>query len=93
MQHVRRGNDSTPGAFLVTAVQCNRFCKGDGKLCSGQGDGECAFLAVMQLAVLLQLGGAMLLVPACNQAFHAESNGRKECECRYCVSFSGCSDG
>lgn len=68
MQHVRRGNDSTPGAFLVTAVQCKRLCKGDGKLCSGRGDGERAFLAVVQLAVLLQLGGAVLLVPACNEA-------------------------
>lgn len=66
VQHVRRGNDSTPGAFLVTAVQCNRLAKGDGKLCSAQGDGERAFLAVVQLAILLQLGGAVLLVPACN---------------------------
>ena len=68
MQHVRRGNDSTPGAFLVTAVQCKRLCKGDGKLCSGQGDGERAFLAVVQLAILLQLGRAVLLVPGCEQA-------------------------
>ena len=68
VQHVLRGNDSTPGAFLVTAVQCERLCKGDGKLCSGQGDGQRAFLAVVQLAILLQLGGAVLLVPACNQA-------------------------
>ena len=92
---MRRGNDSTPRAFLVTAVQCKRLGKSDGKLCSGQGDGERAFLAMVQLAILFQLGGAVLLVPACSQASqHAEPKGCKECEYDQlcCVSFGGCGD-
>lgn len=51
----------------MTAVQCECLCKGDCKLCSCQGDGEGALLAVVQLAILLQLGGAVLLVPACGR--------------------------
>ena len=62
-----RGNKSTPEAFLVTAVQCEALRKGDCKLCSCQGDGQRSLLAVVQLAILLQLSGAVLLVPACKR--------------------------
>lgn len=48
----------------MTAVQCESLLEGDGQLCPCQGDGDSTFLAVMQLWVLLQLCGALLLVPA-----------------------------
>ena len=52
----------------MTAVQGEHLCKSDGKFCTGEGDGESPFLAVMQLAILLELGGAVLLVPAVHTA-------------------------
>ena len=55
---------TTPEAFLVTAVQGEGLLEGDGQLCPCQRDGQCALLTVVQLGMLFQLCGALLLVPA-----------------------------
>ena len=52
---IKEGCKCTPEAFLVGAVKGESFQKGECKLVAGQGDGQGAFLAVMQLGMLFEL--------------------------------------